>query len=319
MQLRKTVMMLTALSALSVVMTGCPGEEEGALTCSLDADCIEGEICHPSAKVCVQTCTAGADCPDSAKTCDPISTTDSRKVCQCKTDQLCAGEGTDLVCSTLDKVCTSKCTSDSSCGTGRSCDVATGQCKVSGPKTCTPACTGNQVCDTNTGTCVNNGASCSGEGQSTCIYGTQFCSSSTCQAIPAPTCDNYTAFQGKSSLGTTGTIIYTATVQSAAIDTAFCGNTNTKRVKVAISAYSSTAFPTNKDDLNGFFYVRVNGTTIDGAPTVSSSSGNYTVSGTNRERAQIVSSLCVDPSSTTTSTGYYFTNGNFFCFQANYQ
>ena len=44
MQLRKTVMMLTALSALSVVMTGCPGEEEGSLDCTTDANCLEGEI-----------------------------------------------------------------------------------------------------------------------------------------------------------------------------------------------------------------------------------------------------------------------------------
>jgi hypothetical protein len=297
MQLRKTVMMLTALSALSLVMTGCPGDEEGSTTCSIDGDCIDGEICHPTSKVCVATCTAAVDCPSSAKTCAALSTTDSRMVCQCSTDALCNSEGlTDQVCSTLDKVCTSKCTTDSACGTGRTCDTATGQCKAGG----------------------NTGDACTGEGQSTCSYGTQFCSSSKCAALPAPTCDNYTAFAEKSALGTTGTIIYSARVESATTDTSYCGSTNTKRVKIAVSAYSSTPFPQNKDDLNGFFYVLVDGSKLSGPASVSSSTGNYTVSGTNRERAEIVYSLCRPPSSTTTSTGFYFTSGNFFCFQANY-
>jgi hypothetical protein len=320
MQLRNTVVMLTALSALSLVMTGCPSDETGSSTCSQDADCTGTEICHPTAKVCVQTCTAGADCPSTAKTCAAISTSDTRQVCQCSTDVLCNSDGgADLVCSNLDKVCTEKCTSDAACGTGRTCDTATGQCKAGGGggKTCTPACGSGQVCDTNTGTCVNNGAACTGEGQSTCVYGTQFCSSSKCAALPAPTCDNYTAFPNKSSLGTTGVITYSARVVSAATDS-FCAAATPKRVKIALSAYSSTAFPATKDELGGFFYVRVNGTTVDGATIVSSSAGNYTVSGTNRERAEIVVSLCVDSASTTTSTGFYFTNGNFYCYQASY-
>ncbi|HYH98066.1 hypothetical protein [Hyalangium sp.] len=297
MQLLKTMMMLIALSAMSLVMTGCPTDEEGSLTCALDADCIEGEICHPNAKVCVKTCTAGADCPSSAKTCAALSTADNRQVCQCATDTLCNSEGTtDLVCSNLDKVCATKCTTDASCGTGRTCDTATGQCKA-----------GGVVGDT-----------CTGEGQSTCTYGTQFCSASKCTALPTPSCQNYTNFANKSELGTTGVIIYSARVESAATDTAFCGNTDTKRVKIAISAYSDRAFPATKAELSGFFYILVDGEKKDAIAAVSSSSGNYTVSGTNRERAEIVVSLCRPPSSTTTSTGFYFTSGNFFCYQANY-
>jgi len=297
MQLRKTVMMLTALSALSVVMTGCPGDEEGSLTCTVDGDCIEGEICHPGSKVCVKTCTAAVDCPSSAKTCAAISTSDSRQVCQCSTDPLCNSEGTtDLVCSTLDKVCTPKCTTDASCGTGRTCDTATGQCKAGS----------------------NTGDTCSGEGQSTCTYGTQFCSSNKCAALPAPSCQNYTNFASKSELGTTGVIIYSARVASAATDTTYCGTSNPKRVKIAVSAYSNTPFPQTKDELNGFFYVVVDGSKLSGPASVSTSAGNYTVSGTNRERAEIVYSICRPADSTTTSTGFYFTSGNFFCFQADY-
>ncbi len=304
MQLRKTMWMLTALSAMSLVMTGCPEDGgETSLACTSTTDCLETEICHPTAKICVTTCEAGADCPDSAKTCAPVDPNDatSTKVCQCSLDNLCNTdrETADLVCSNLDKVCVPRCESDPDCGAGRTCNTGTGQCEESG---------------------TNPGDSCTGEGQGTCTYGQQYCNSNTCTALPAPTCTNYDNFPNKSVLGTTGTIIYSARVVGAAIDNNFCGSGATpKRLRVAVSAYSSTPFPQTKDDLNGFFYVRVNGTTTDGAAAVSSSQGNYTVSGTNRERAEIIVSLCVASDSTTTSTGFYFTSGNFYCYQANYQ
>ncbi len=323
MQLRNTLVMLTALSALSLVMTACDTGETSGATCTQDGDCTgtPAQICHPTAKICVQTCTAGADCPSTAKTCAAISASDSRQVCQCSTDALCnSGGSTDLVCSNLDKVCEAKCTTDAACGTGRTCDTATGQCKAGA--TCSPACGTGQTCDPTTNTCVNNnpGGTCSGDGQSTCKYGTEFCSTSTCTAIPAPSCQNYTNFSNKSSLGTTGTIIYSARVVSAASDT-YCSNSNPslpKRVKIALSAYSSTPFPATKAELNGFFYVVVDGTASDATQSVSTSTGNYTVSGAHQENAEIVYSLCRAADSTTTSTGFYFVNGNFFCFQANY-
>ncbi|MFL5345155.1 MAG: hypothetical protein ACJ8AT_10185 [Hyalangium sp.] len=323
MQLRKTVVLLTALSALSVVMTACDSGDTGSTACTTDSDCTgTTDVCHPTAKICVQSCTAASDCPDTAKTCAAF-TGASKNICQCSTDQLCNGVGstsTDLVCSSVDKVCEEKCTSDAACGTGRTCDTATGQCKAGSTGTCSPACGTGQTCDPQTNTCVNNnpGGTCSGEGQATCKYGTEFCSSSTCTALPAPSCQNYTNFPNKSSLGTTGTIIYSATVQSSATDTAYCGTANPKRVKIALSAYSSTPFPATKDELNGFFYVVVEGTQDSATKSVSTSSGNYVVSGNNRENASIVYSLCRPADSTTTSTGFYFINGNFFCFQASY-
>jgi hypothetical protein len=59
------------------------------------------------------------------------------------------------------------------------------------------------------------------------------------------------------------------------------------------------------------------GARFDAVNLVYPASG-YTVSGANRERAVIPVSLCVPESSRGISTGFYFAEGNFLCFQANY-
>lgn len=302
MQLRKMMLMLAALGAMSGFVAGC-GDEEGTgpSTCTSTDECSGTEICHPTAGVCVATCTSGAECPDSAKTCAPLGGTGpdaNTNICQCSTDVLCNGgpdsETSDLVCSNLDNVCVPKCGSDAECGEGRECDEATGQCEEG---------------DTTGGTC-------SGEGRSTCTYG-QICTNSTCAAPPAPTCENYQNFTRRNELGTTGPILFKAELVGAATDTAFCGNTNSKRVRIRLSAYSNTPFPQTSAELNGLFYVLVEGTRTNA--TVSSSPGNYTVTGANRDRADVIVNICREPTSTTTSTGFYFTGGNFLCYQANYQ
>ncbi len=174
MQIRKMTLMLAALGALSMTLTGCPeGDGRESLTCTDNAGCLENEICHPTAKVCVQTCTAGADCPDSSKTCEAIGGTSDQSaqmICKCSTDALCQtderiSDASTLTCSTTSKVCVPP-------GTTPAC-------------TTNADCTGGQVCDTATGTCKapTTGATCSGEGKSTCNYG-EFCSSSTCAAVP---------------------------------------------------------------------------------------------------------------------------------------
>ncbi|MFY0524024.1 hypothetical protein ACN28I_12925 [Archangium gephyra] len=299
MQLRKMTLMVAMLGAMSMVLTGCPDGGRESLACTADTDCDTSEICHPNAKMCVQTCTIGDDCPESSKTCEAISATNSTKICKCATDALCqrderVSDASGLTCS--NGVCTSPggttpaCTTDANCASG-------------------------QVCSN--GTCTAASATCSGEGKSTCAYG-QFCSSNTCAAVPAPTCENYENFTQRNELGTTGPIIFKAVTTSAALDS-FCGTGSTpKRVRVTVSAYSSTPFPATKDELNGLFYVRVAGVKVDGSDIISSSAGNYTVTGTNRERADFVMSFCVAEASDTLSIGAYFTNGNFFCYQANY-
>jgi Cys-rich repeat protein len=298
MQLRKMMVMLAAVGAVGLMLNGCGDDETTTTTCTQTSDCTGTEICHPTAKVCVATCSSASDCPDTSKNCAALGGTGadaSTKVCQCQTNSLCNGgdaAGT-LVCSDLDKQCVNKCTTDTDCGSGRTCDTGTGQCKAGG----------------------TTGGTCSGEGQTTCSYGSA-CYSGTCSAPPTPACENYQNFSNKSELGTTGPIIFKVATASSTTDTTFCGTTSPKRVKITISAYSGTPFPATAAELNGFFYVLVNGNKV--APSISSSSGNYTVTGTNRERADIVANLCVSSTSTTTSLGYYFTGGNFYCFQSTY-
>lgn len=300
MQLRKMMLVLTALGAMSGLMAGCGDDTTSPGACSSNDECGESEICHPTAQVCVQTCNSGSDCPSTAKTCAPLGVAGpnaTTNICQCSTDVLCNGgtdsESTGLVCSHLDNVCVTACTSNAECTGDRTCNVTTGQCEEG---------------DTQP-------TSCSGEGRSTCAHG-QICSSGTCSAPPAPTCQNYKEFPNKADLGTTGPIIYKVETVGAATDT-FCDPSVPKRLRVRVSAYSSTPFPGRSQDLSDFFYVVTTGGRSNA--TVSSSSGNYTVSGANNDQAQIIVSLCVAASSTTNSAGFYFKDGNFACHQSNYQ
>jgi hypothetical protein len=294
MQLRKMMVMLAAVSSMSLALTACGDDTTTVESCTADTDCSTG-YCNTAAGVCMTTCDSGSDCPSTEKNCAVLAgSTSPQKVCQCQTNQLCNTDGsTTLVCGTVSKVCEEPgsgpagCTKDTDCATGNTCNVSTG--------VCSPAAT-----------------TCTGEGQAACAYGSA-CYSSTCSAPPAPTCENYNNFSGKSSLGTTGPIIFKVATTSTTNDTAFCGTSTPKRVKITISAYSSSAWPATSAGLNGFFYVLVAGT--QQAPSISSSAGNYTVSG---NRADIVANLCLPTSSTTTSLGYYFTGGNFFCFQSNH-
>ncbi|MBE4750802.1 hypothetical protein G4177_21770 [Corallococcus sp. ZKHCc1 1396] len=275
----------------------CMPPEEPDLLCTTSADCLATELCHPTAKVCVQTCVSGADCPDSAKSCGELSPTDSRRVCKCSTDVLC-NEGLstfERVCSVADAVCTPKCTADEACGVGQRCDTATGHCQAWG----------------------GTGAPCSGEGQSNCDYGTHFCSSNVCTPLWEPSCANYTNFPNKELLGTTGPILHGARQVSTSTDVAVCGAATPKRVDVALSAYSSWGFPASRSALSGFFGVRVDGAARNGLDFIFPGN-NYTVLGADQKRVEIIVSFCAQPASTTISGGFYFTTGNFLCFQANF-
>lgn len=298
MQLRKMMLVLSALGAMSGLMAGCGDDDPSGTTCSSNDDCAENEICHPDASVCVMTCTTGSDCPDTAKTCAALGGSSSQAntlICQCSTDALCnsGSDGTgSLVCSELDNVCVPKCDSNDDCGSGRVCDTASGQCEEddTGPTTC------------------------SGTGQSTCLYG-QFCSSGTCTEVPAPTCANFDPAQnGKQPVWTpssTGPIIYDITQISYTEDRWCSGGVTPKaRVRAYIPATSSLTFPQNIDDLSGFFYVRVNGTQEGGENDITPSS--YTVSNGGKN-VEFTINFCPGAGSTRLSIGLYFTNGNEIC------
>lgn len=299
MQLRKMMVMLAALSSMSLALTACGDDTTAAPdTCTSNTDCSSG-FCNTAAGVCMDTCESGSDCPDTEKNCAVLpGSTNTQKVCQCQTDALCKGGDTssDLVCGVSSKRCEAPgsntgCTKDSDCSPGNTCNTSTGAC---GPAATT----------------------CSGDGKATCAYGNA-CYSGTCSAPPAPTCKNYENFANKAALGTTGPIIFNVSTIGATLDSSYCPSPSApKRAKVTLSAYSSTPFPQTANELNGFFYVVVEGTTLK--PSISSSSGNYTVSGANRERADIIISTCVPEASKTTSLAYYFTGGNFYCYQSNY-
>ncbi|WP_254614639.1 hypothetical protein [Myxococcus sp. CA056] len=304
MQLRKMMLVLTALGAMSGLMAGCGDDDTGGQGCTSNDDCAGTEICHPSAGVCVTTCESGSDCPDTAKTCAPLggtSTQANTRICQCSTDVLCNGgtdsESTDLVCSDLDTVCVPKCDSNDDCGTGRVCDTASGQCEED---------------DTTGGTCT-------GTGQSTCQYG-QFCSSGTCTEVPAPTCANFTPAQGGKqpvwTISDTGPIIYDITQTFFDQDNNWCatGRTAKARVRAYQPANSTATFPTQKSDLPGFFYVKVDGATVDGETLILPS--QYTTSNGGKN-AEFTVNFCTTPTSTTLSIGLYFTNGNEICAQLN--
>jgi Cys-rich repeat protein len=291
MQLRKMSLMLTALSAVAVMLTGCP-EPTNSLTCSADTDCLESELCHPDAKVCVQKCTSSAECPDTAKTCDVLSTTNSQKICKCSTTALCntGRETADLACSTTYSVCVPTCTTDTDCAAGQTCDTTTNQCKST---TTTPP----------------TGQTCSGEGQTTCNYG-QFCSSTTCTAVPAPTCPNFEGKPAKNFDPATGTgnIIYN--VEKLIFGgSSGCADAASQTVKARVRFYTkSGTLPTTKEGLNGFFYVRTTGGEQNAVPL----SNEYQRS-TDGKNASISVNLCTDATFDQIVLGFYFTGGNGYC------
>lgn len=301
MQLRKMAF-VAVLSTMGFMMAGCPEDTATSTSCSTTSDCVaESEICHPTAKVCVQTCTESSDCPDSSPTCAAVSASDPTRVCQCTTDSGCNTdrEVADLVCDPESAVCVQRCTSDASCNAGDTCNLTTGVCEAGG----------------------DTGDTCSGTAQSTCSYG-NFCSAGTCAAVPAPTCDNFNPAQGGktpvwTATGSTGPIIYEITQVSYANDS-FCAGAGDVTAKARVRAYQPAAgtatFPADKANLPGLFYVRVNGSQVDGSSLIRPS--EYTTSNGGKN-AEFTMNFCPGATSTTLSIGLYFTGGNEICAQLN--
>lgn len=304
MQLRKMSLMLTVLGAVGMMLAGCGGGDT-TTTCSADTDCLESEICHPGAKVCVQTCTSGADCPDTAKTCGALSNTDTRNICKCSTTALCntGRETADLECSTAYQVCVptgtaAGCTKDTDCASGQTCQA--GVCKA-----------------------PTQGATCSGQGQTTCTYG-EYCGGTTCTAAPvAPsTCENFSQNRPQWSATTSnGPVIYTVERNSYQANYQYCDQSGgaPDAFIVRLRAYRTDAnWPDQRSGLSGFFYVTTGSNRLDVVNNSLLVPGTgYNRSTSNPKDAEFNVYLCRPTGSQTIQVGFYFTGGNPVCAQIN--
>lgn len=309
-----------ATASVAVAFLACGGEGGGDdITCTADTDCRVGEICHPDAKVCVQTCTSSDECPDASKTCAPLVAGDtSTQICKCTTSALCQGgpAGANSVCSEAYDVCVPSCTTDTDCSTGQTCDTATSTC-VSGSTGCdgNEDCATGQTCNTTTGVCEGGGNTTCDSSQpqpAACSYG-QFCSGTTCTAVPAPTCMNISQHGASWSAtqATKGPVIYDIQKFSFGDDTGFCGMMAPRRVKVTVRAYRTEGtFPTDDMALRQeLHYVRTDG-------SEGSAGGIQNLNVTNNgQNAQFDLNFCVASSLNMFTGALHFVNGNEFCFQ----
>ncbi|MFL5318879.1 MAG: hypothetical protein ACJ790_04425 [Myxococcaceae bacterium] len=275
-------------AVIGATFAACGGDNPtGPTNCSADSDCQTGEICHPTAKFCVQSCTAGADCPDSAKNCDALTPGGTGpKFCQCSTTALCSKDNADQICRAVDKICAAKCTSDSECGgNGRTCvdgdckagtsntdggtDGGTGSCDWANCSS-TAFGSGAQMCN---GSSCGAGPTCTGSDQSTCSYGS-FCNGGACGYPPRPqsgnvgtnACQNF--YSGSHANGpawnpssSTGPVIYDVSeishgTGSVPVGGTTCGGNfcecfdNQTEFKIRLRAYrTDTNWATNR---NGF-------------------------------------------------------------------
>jgi hypothetical protein len=300
--------LLLAAAFATLFAMGCGdlnGSDGGTNTCSTDANCGDGKVCHPVLKECIPSCTAAADCPSTAKTCKRFDgsepTASSPGFCQCSTDALCnGGSSGSLVCSTATKRCENKCTSNSNCPSNFTCDTATGQCVAGGSDGGTDGGTDAGV------TCNSNNSQ-----PDVCGYGSVCTSSNTCEAIVDDrSCPNI-ANSGRPAWtsASTGPVIFNV-VDEADIQTD-CSGTGVNAFTVTVYAYAGPGqtFPANKSNLPGFYYYTSTGMAVD-IPTNLLRQSNYTLYGNTVMGAKFT--LC----STATSSivaGFGFTNGNGVC------
>lgn len=315
---------LTAAAAMAFAV-GCGDNNSGTDAgngCSTDANCGTGKACHPVLKECVTTCTGSSDCPASEKTCDTVGGS-TAKFCKCSTDALCNTSVAGNICSTATFQCTAKCTANTNCPSGYTCDTASGQCKGGSTDAGTDAgvdagtaCTGlgtcayPEVCDFTASVC-KPGASCnmSDVQPSTCGYAGYCTANSNCAQVDAPTCANFSAsgsnpavFNPKTS---TGPIIYYVET-----DTAPPAASCFKGFYVHsfyLNVYSSTDWPAQLTAMPGAWYVPTSGAKQDitaGLP------GTYYVP--NGKTLRLRKYLCAKQS-TSFNAGFYYTGGNETC------
>lgn len=298
-------LLLTAAFATLFAM-GCgetSGTDGGSNTCSTDANCGDGKVCHPILKECIPSCNVAADCSEQAqKKCARYDGTDATMTspgfCQCSTDALCNTSVSGQICSTATKRCENKCTSNSDCPSGYTCDTTSGQCSG-----------GNTDAGMDAG--MDAGVTCNSMGTQpdVCGYGSVCTSSNSCEAVVDDTSCSNIANSGRPAWtsASTGPVIFN--VVDEADDQTKCTTDNAFTVTVYAYTKAGDTFPAMKSNLPGFFYYTSSGMAVD-IPTSLLQQANYTLYGNTVMGAKFT--LC----STATSSivaGFGFTNGNGYC------
>ncbi len=330
--MKKLLVLSAAVSAaVFVACSGGSGTDGGSKFCAGDSECATGSICHPTAKLCVPTCTMGSDCanPGSRNCAAPAGT--STKVCGCTTSALCNTDKAGTICAAYDGICVAKCAGDSDCPSGRTCNTTTGDCNApggqgggagggSGGGGGQTACTaqgqcsadgGTEVCDFTTGFCgAAKTCSTSNAQPDTCNYGQACFQGNLCAEMGGPTCGNFMTGSGALSwnpASDNGPVIYVA--QDVTDDAAACHTTEFTH-SIQIFAYWTQMWPSASSAAPAPKYVATTGseTAAPFRPTSGYSASGYDSS--------FKINLCATTASPITA-GFYFTGGNGFCFTSN--
>lgn len=145
----------------------------------------------------------------------------------------------------------------------------------------------------------------------TCGYGGLCDPAMECGLIQDGQCANVTAAISKSnhqpwSTSSSGPVIYNVVQDSP--DLSDCAGSSAA-FTVTVYAYSTTAFPASKSDLQGFFVLGETGARAD-IPLLLLRPSNYTPTG---KTMSARFTLCGDTGSTSMPAAFAFTNGNAYC------
>ncbi|MCA3015260.1 MAG: hypothetical protein INH41_22960 [Myxococcaceae bacterium] len=346
----KTSLWLAAavVAGFAFGFAGCgPTTDPMTTMCSGDAQCSAGEACHPVLRRCVTACTGASDCPDSAKTCATFGGLASgndagvRAFCQCSTDALCDRGSAGQVCQPATKLCGAKCTANSDCPSGATCNSMTGKCAagstgdggagdggladggagdggtmMDGGMACTPgSCTAPAICTL--GVCGAPAACVAPAFQPGSCPNGQLCATNACAEVPfAPaSCMNFAAGttpRAWNPASANGPIITEVTQLSFAVDAAFCGaGANEKRGRIRIRAYDPSApgrltTETGQPSLRRY---QLSGNSL----AVGANEIQSYVSSNMGQNAEFIVNVCTGTSTNSLSVGYAYENGNPVC------